>query len=284
MAIFEMGAFLVVLISWWDDIKPLPVWVRLIVHFLAATLAIWAFGFWKIVEIPFIGEVFLGWFGLPLSLLWIIGLTNIFNFMDGIDGIAAGHGILAGLGWGILGWLSEVPQVTVLGLLVSVCCLGFLLHNWAPARVFLGDVGSSFLGFIFGSLPLYMRTLSGGKPALSHSLMLGVFMVWPFLFDTTLTLIRRLIKRENIFQAHHSHLYQRLVVIGFRHSTVSLIYGFLALVCILIGVGWYLENFFFVKYFPLFLLLIGAGLWSFVVIQERIYYKKKRLNGGKIQN
>ena len=85
--------------------------------------------------------------------MWIVGLTNAYNFMDGIDGIAGVQAVVAGLGWLLLGGLAGLPALGALGLLTAASSLGFLIHNWPPARIFMGDVGSAFLGFTFAFLP-----------------------------------------------------------------------------------------------------------------------------------
>ena len=101
-------------------------------------------------------------------------------------------------------------------------CLGFLVHNWPPARVFLGDVGSAFLGFV---LSLFVIVAAGRSTTVAVA---GVVVVWPFVFDTTATMIQRSLRRENLTVAHRSHIYQRLVATGLGHSAVTCGYGLLA--------------------------------------------------------
>ncbi|HYK87754.1 MAG TPA: polysaccharide biosynthesis protein, partial [Acidobacteriota bacterium] len=178
-----------------------------------------------------------GWAGMPLCFLWIVGLTNAFNFMDGIDGIAGAQAIVAGAGWAALGWQSGQAVVAVLGVLVAFASLGFLSHNWPPARVFMGDVGSSFLGYTFAVLPLLQTHLSNtGEPGAIPAM--GVLLLWPFVFDTAFTFASRLLKKENVFHAHKTHLYQRLVQAGHSHRSVTLIYAALALVGVALGEVW----------------------------------------------
>ena len=138
--------------------------------------------------------------------------------MDGIDGIAGGQAVVAGLGWAALGWLSDQPLVGILGILLAASSLGFLGHNWPPARIFMGDVGSAFLGFTFAVLAV-AAAQRDARLALA-----GVLLVWPFIFDACFTFLRRLRNGENVFAAHRSHLYQRLVIAGYSHRTVTLLY------------------------------------------------------------
>jgi FlaA1/EpsC-like NDP-sugar epimerase/UDP-N-acetylmuramyl pentapeptide phosphotransferase/UDP-N-acetylglucosamine-1-phosphate transferase len=269
VATYAVTAGLIAAVSWADDIRSQPAWLRLGVHSLGAALAIATFGFWDTINVPRLGDISLGWLGLPVTFVWIVGLTNAFNFMDGIDGIAGSQALVAGLGWATLGWLSEVPPVTVLGLLVAACSLGFLMHNWSPARIFMGDVGSAFLGHTFALLPLMMRFFSQNAIASHRALFLAVLMVWPFVIDANLTIIRRLLMGQNIFLAHRTHLYQRMVAAGFSHRSVTLFYAALALLGMALAVGWSLGVPGCEASLPVILLLLGFGLLGYVVVQER---------------
>ncbi|MBK7202993.1 hypothetical protein [Candidatus Amarolinea dominans] len=131
-------------------------------------------------------------------------------------------------GWTFLGWSDNQPLVAALGLLLAAASLGFLGHNWPLARIFMGDVGSAFLGYTFAVLPV---VAAQHNPRLAVA---GVLLVWPFLF--------RLRHRENIFAAHRSHLYQRLVIAGYSHRTVTLLYSGLAAAGALLALLWTLDG------------------------------------------
>ncbi len=135
-------------------------------------------GYWRIVQIPFVGQLDLGWVGLPITVLWIVGMINAYNFMDGIDDIAAAQAVVAGLGLAGLGWLGGQSLITGIGLILAASCLGLLIHNWSARRIFMGDVGSAFLGYAFAVLPL-VAAQSDARFTLA-----GVLVLWPFLFDT----------------------------------------------------------------------------------------------------
>lgn len=221
-----------------DDFHSLPISIRFTGHSLAAIISIAALGYWHIVSFPAIGQVHLGLLGLPLTFYWIIGLTNAYNFMDGIDGIAAGQATVAGLWWSVYGWTYNQPFLIVLSLLLTCSSIGFLAHNWPPARIFLGDVGSAFLGYIFSILPLMASFSSSTDKGWNGSLLFGILINWPFLLDTTYTFLRRMFNRDNVFCAHRSHIYQRLVIAGYSSGFVSLLYmglsvigGVIALYC-----------------------------------------------------
>lgn len=221
--LYALGAVMVSGISWLDDLRSLPRGTRLAVHAAAAAVAVAGLGFWETIAMPIVGTVAIGRLGSALALLWIVGLTNAYNFMDGIDGIAAGQAVAAGIGW----WLAARPYDPTLAggfaLLVAAASLGFLFHNWSPARIFMGDVGSAFLGYTLAVIPLMFSSLPHGNGRRS-ALWLGILLVWPFLFDTGFTFVRRLLRGENVLEAHRSHLYQRLVAAGWSHARTAALY------------------------------------------------------------
>ncbi len=147
---YMTASVLIALVSWIDDLRGLTNSVRFSVHLLSAILIVIGIGAaWKTVALPFVGDVSLGIPGTVLALFWIVGLINTYNFMDGIDGIAGAQALMAGVGWMILGVMSDQPECAALGLLLSASTMGFLWWNLPPARIFMGDVGSAFLGFSF---------------------------------------------------------------------------------------------------------------------------------------
>ena len=216
------GALLIAAVSWLDDLYSVPPPVRFAVHLVAALLACLAVGAFKQITLPVIGSFSLGIWGWPLALVWIVGLTNAYNFMDGIDGIAGGQAVVAGLGWAIIGWLGGQPMVGSLGLLIAGASAGFLVHNWPPARIFMGDVGSAFIGYMLAVLTLMA---SQANPVF---VLAGIGLVWPFVFDAALTFFMRLCRGEKVWEAHRSHLYQRLVISGLSHGRVAMFYTGLA--------------------------------------------------------
>jgi len=165
---------------------------------------------------------------LSLLALWLVGTVNIYNFMDGIDGIAGIQAVVAGVAWAVFGVLYNAPFVSAIGAVVAAGALGFLTLNWPPAKIFMGDAGSTVLGFFFATLPFLATVEADGKLDLVRSLTIGAILVWPFLADGTFTFLRRLKNRDNVLQAHRSHLYQRLVIAGHSHTRVTVTYGCLA--------------------------------------------------------
>ena len=223
-----MGALVVAAVSFADDIRSLPSSVRFATHLLAAALL-------TIAGVQDAGAGLL--LTIPLSFLWIVLVTNAYNFMDGIDGIAASQAVTLGIGCALAGTAVGNPLVSAAGSLLAAASAGFLLHNLPPSRLFMGDVGSTFLGFSFAALPLLGSLgVGGGKLPFEF----GVAALAPFLFDVVVTLARRIVRRERWFEAHRSHYYQRLVQAGLTHGQVSLLYtvlGIVAAATALVSIG-----------------------------------------------
>lgn len=230
--IYMTGAMIIAWLGWRDDVQSLSPRVRFTVQGIVAAISIWGLGYFKSVTIPLFGELGLGVAGLVITFLWIIGLTNAYNFMDGIDGIAGGVALAGGLGWMMLASNARTPFAFWIALAIAASSLGFLGHNWSPAKIFMGDVGSTFLGYTFAVLPLLSSDKSG------DALMLGTLLMWTFIMDAGITFIRRALKRENVFAPHRTHLFQRLVVGGYSHAAVSTLYIFLTLLAGLLSYAW----------------------------------------------
>ncbi len=140
-----LGAILA-LVGWRDDVFSLSPNYRFVVQGLVATISILGMGYFRDVRIPLLGQFDLGALGIIITFLWIIGMINAYNFMDGIDGMAGGVAVVAGIGWMVLSANVHNPFVFWVALSIAATSLGFLGHNWSPAKIFMGDVASTFLG------------------------------------------------------------------------------------------------------------------------------------------
>lgn len=219
-------------LGWRDDVSSLSPKIRFIVQGLVAALSIYVLGYFKSVTIPLFGELQLGFVGIIITFFWILGLINAYNFMDGIDGMAGGVALAGACAWMFISSNMQNNFVFWISFAIAASSLGFLFHNWSPAKIFMGDVASTFLGYTFAVLPLLSADEGG------DALMLGTLIMWTFIMDAGITFIRRAIKRENIFSAHRTHLYQRLVASGYKHASISLLYIFLTLLAGLLSYAW----------------------------------------------
>ena len=208
-----LGAVILVGISFLDDIIGLPIIGRLLVHFVAAGGA--AAGL-------LLNHSGVGW--VLLAIVAIVWMTNLYNFMDGMDGLAGGMALFGFGFYALAGVLSGQLPFAVTNAAIAAAAGAFLLFNFHPARIFMGDAGSTLLGFLAACLGLV-------------GWQLGIWTLWfpglvfsPFIVDATVTLARRLLRREKIWRPHREHYYQRLVLSGWGHRrTVLAEYGVMAL-------------------------------------------------------
>ena len=219
-----------------DDARGLSSGARLVVHLVTAAAATLTLGAWREVALPGLGVVDLGWGGYVLTLIWIVGLINAYNFMDGIDGIAGSYAVVAGITWAAIAWFAGISAVAVLGLALAAAAMGFLAHNWPPARIFMGDVGSAYLGFAFAIMPLLVSPRDPYLP-----LAAGLVM-WPFVADTSWAFCRRLVEGKPVFSAHREHCYQRLVQGGWSHRNVTLLYAALGVTGAVMAWVWWMTR------------------------------------------
>jgi UDP-N-acetylmuramyl pentapeptide phosphotransferase/UDP-N-acetylglucosamine-1-phosphate transferase len=217
-----LGAVLLAAVSWFDDLRGLSPIVRLLAQ--AAAVAV------GILVLPGPRDLF---YLAAIGLVWIWWI-NLFNFMDGIDGLAGteaaaiGAGLLlfAGVGAG------ADPALRTLAAAVTGAAIGFLVWNWSPARIFLGDIGSVPLGYVLGFLLLDLAARGRWT--------IAVILPLYFLADATITLVRRLLRGERVWQAHREHFYQQAVRRGLSHAAV--VKRVIAADLVLVGCGWAAEN------------------------------------------
>lgn len=215
VALLPAGAWVAV-IGFLDDHRHIPARWRLLGHFVAALWLLGWLGGLPALPVPW-GTLELGWIGDVLALVFLVWLLNLYNFMDGIDGIAGLEAISVCLGGALCGWLVGAPQLVWLPLILGMAAGGFLVWNFPPARIFMGDAGSGFLGLMLGGLALQAASVAPGL-IWSWLILLGVFVV-----DATFTLIHRLMRGERVYEAHRSHAYQRASRRFGSHLRVSLV-------------------------------------------------------------
>ncbi len=211
-----VGAALLVITGLLDDRRGLGVSTRMAVHVLCALLAVWAGLRLSPLSLPGATLPLSAYLAVPLTMLFVIWFINLYNFMDGMDGFAGGMALFGFGGLALLGLWTQHPGYAAFNAAIAAAAAGFLIHNFPPARIFLGDAGAPFLGYLAAVSILW-------------GLRLGIFALWvpllifsPFLVDATVTLIRRLWRGERIWEAHCSHYYQRLVRLGWSHRRTVL--------------------------------------------------------------
>ncbi|MBI3432345.1 MAG: glycosyltransferase family 4 protein [Hydrogenophilales bacterium] len=197
-----LGAFALAAVSLLDDVRGLPVRVRFLTHFLAAVGCLHALGL-------------TGW-ALLAGMLAVVWMTNLYNFMDGANGLAGGMAVIGFGALSVAAWLGNAPGLAVFCAAIAAAALAFLRFNFSPARVFMGDAGSIPLGFMAATLGI-LGTRQNVWPWLFPLLVFS-----PFIVDASVTLARRGLRGEKIWQAHRSHYYQRVVLLGASHRQLAL--------------------------------------------------------------
>jgi len=211
------GGLAVAAVGFIDDRFTVRPGVRLAVHTAAAAWAVAWLGGLPVLDTGH-HVIHLGWPGAALATLGIVWTLNLFNFMDGIDGIAASEAMFVAGAGTVLGVTGGSGEVSAVSLIIACACAGFLLWNWPPAKIFMGDVGSGYLGYVLAVLSL--RASARDPVALWMWLILGA----AFFVDATLTLVRRSLRGERVHEAHRSHAYQWLARRWQSHRRVTLVF------------------------------------------------------------
>ena len=196
-----------------DDRHPLPARLRLAAHFLVAAAVVAALGGVERLPLPHPLDLSLGLLGSPFAVLWIVTVTNFFNFMDGLDGLAGGQAVASCVGVIVATWSTDALQGAAL---MAAATIGFLVWNRPPARIFLGDAGSTSLGFAIACFPLLASTAN--RPATVFAVGVGLSL---FLLDPLETLFRLARRGHRIGRPHRAHSYQLLAWARQRHGPVA---------------------------------------------------------------
>ena len=222
---FAAAAAIMALAGLADDIWGMNFTAKLAAQVIASLVAMAGGIVIRTFYVPGLGAVELGSFGYALTLLWLVGLTNAFNFMDGLDGLAGGVAVIAGGFLCVVAGLLGDSAVLVLSGLMTAASIGFLIFNFPPARIFMGDVGSQFLGFAFAAL----GTMLALRDSTGTIILVVPVLLFSFLFDTIFTAARRWRNGENLAAAHRTHLYQLLNQSGLSHRLVAAAHYFMAM-------------------------------------------------------
>lgn len=205
--VLTLGGTSIALLGYRDDVTSVNTRTRILLHFLIAGVTLFALGGYHGVH----------GIGSALALIGIVWCINFYNFMDGIDGLASSEGMIVALGAALaLSYLGAVSLAWVCWLLANTIA-GFMVWNWPPAKIFMGDVGSSFLGYVFAVLGLF---------SVNHAILPLAFwwlILAIFIWDATFTVVYRGMKGKKWYSAHREHAYQRMTMQGLSHQRVTLL-------------------------------------------------------------
>jgi UDP-GlcNAc:undecaprenyl-phosphate GlcNAc-1-phosphate transferase len=214
-----LGSSIIVALGIVDDIKQLSAKTKMAGQIVAAIVLV-LFGFrieW--LTTPTGGMMYLSWFSIPATIFWIVGITNTFNLIDGLDGLAAGVAAISSITMSIVAVLNGKNLVATILLLVVGSALGFLPYNFHPAKIFMGDTGSLFLGFVLSAISVH-GTIKG---ATAIAIVIPVLAMGLPIFDTAVAIVRRAKNGAPIMQPDRGHLHHRLLDMGFSQRQVVVI-------------------------------------------------------------
>lgn len=257
------GGTLVAVLGWVDDKHGISVGIRFFFHFVAAAWAVFWLGGFSTISIGSI-TLQLSWAGSIVAVIGTVWMINMYNFMDGIDGIAGTEAVSVAVFGGLLLVWQQSYVLAFVSFLLAASVMGFLLWNWPPAKIFMGDVGSVFLGFIFAVIAMWSEQIEA-VPFIVWIMLLGVFVI-----DATITLIKRLSREEKVYEAHRSHLYQLAVRAGYTHKQVT---SMVLLINMLLGIIAVLA-----LTCRTYLLVISLGTASLLIVVHIILSKNLRRN------
>lgn len=213
------GATMIAILGIMDDVKPLPAKVKLIVQIAAAIVLVSSGVKVEWVTNPFDkvdGMSYLGIFSYPITVFWIVGVTNTLNLIDGLDGLAAGIATIASFSLMVVSVINGHGVVAILTAALAGSALGFLPYNFNPAKIFMGDTGSTFLGFVLAAI-----SIEGAiKGAATLAIAIPLLALGLPIFDTTFAIIRRAVNGKPIMEADKGHLHHRLLALGLSQRQV----------------------------------------------------------------
>lgn len=227
-----LGGIVIFLLGITDDIKgvsPLP---KFLWQVTAALIPVLAGIRPDVINIPYYNVVSLGLWSIPLSVFWVVIITNTFNLLDGLDGLAAGVGAIASITFVILSIVLDIPLASLLAAGVFGVCIGFLKYNYHPAQIFMGDTGSLFIGYVLGVLSLYWPKSYASIVMFVPLLALGLPVI-----EIVSTTFRRLMTGRRIYVADKRHLFHYLLDQGFGHKWVVLFFYFVSVQFSVMAVG-----------------------------------------------
>lgn len=225
-----IGAVIIIVMGFLDDMLEITAKAKLAGQLAAAiVVVVWGGLQIEVINLPFIGEFDFGYLSIPITIIWIIGITNAINLIDGLDGLAAGVSTIALITIAVMAMIMENAFVGATASILAASSLGFLFYNFHPAKIFMGDTGSLFLGFMISVLALL-----GFKNVAVVSLIIPVIILGIPISDTFFAIVRRIRTKQPIMAPDKSHLHHCLLRSGFSHrQTVLVIYA----LAILFGVA-----------------------------------------------
>ena len=220
-----MGGTLIVMSGILDDLRDLSPKRKLLFQIAAAVILIMGGIKIDFITNPFSSSsslIMLGWMSIPITLFWVVGITNTVNLIDGLDGLAAGVAMISSISLMLVANKFSYTEITIISAILAGGCLGFLPFNFNPAKIFMGDTGALFLGFMLAAISIegIMKSVA------TIAIVVPIIILGIPIFDTTFAIFRRLLNGQSIMAADKGHLHHRLLNMGFsQRKTVLMLYG-----------------------------------------------------------
>jgi len=232
-----LGGIVIFVMGLLDDLKNLSPIIKFGWQILAALIPVFCGVRIDILNIPYYKVISLGLWGIPVSVLWIVAITNTFNLLDGLDGLASGIAAISGLTFVVLGVTLNLPLASLLAAGIVGINIGFLRFNYYPAKIFMGDSGSLFIGYILGVVSLYWPKSYASLVMFVPLLALGLPIV-----EIVSTTLRRLFTGRKIYIADKRHLFHYLLDLGLSHKGVVLLFYFISFQFSIMAVGFVFDK------------------------------------------
>ncbi|QGS69586.1 undecaprenyl-phosphate alpha-N-acetylglucosaminyl 1-phosphate transferase [Oceanobacillus sp. 143] len=221
-----MGAVVIIITGILDDRFSLTPVVKLTGQLIAASFLVSSGIIIERITLPILGIIDLGFFSVFITIVWIIGITNAINLIDGLDGLATGVSTIALISIFVMAIIDSQIMVAFLSIVLVGANLGFLYHNFYPAKIYMGDTGSNFLGYMIAVVSM----LGLFKNVAFFSFIIPIIVLAVPIFDTLYAIVRRAFNKENIMRADNKHVHYQLIESGYSHrKTVLILYAFSAL-------------------------------------------------------
>ncbi|HCI48465.1 MAG: hypothetical protein A2977_01850 [Alphaproteobacteria bacterium RIFCSPLOWO2_01_FULL_45_8] len=270
LILLGIGSFLTILVSLYDDIKRLSSSQKFLIQLITALFVISTGLTLHLLPLPFIGILNLGALGSVLTVFWIIFFMNVFNFMDGLNGLASGVSLVASFFCSLIGILLGEKALFYVSLSLGFSTLGFFVFNFPKAKIFMGDVGSQFIGLIWA----VMLLVPSQETHLAH-MTLSVYTVpllfFSFIYDVSATVLRRIWRREPFWLAHRTHLFQLLNRLGYSHAQVTCFHLGMAVIQGIgaIGMQYIQPTNQVLLFLPYFLLMASYHYWIVRAVRRK---------------
>lgn len=219
------GSTIIFVVGVIDDVKGLSPKIKLVFQFIAAIVA-YIYGVQIVaLDFPFVEGVYkLGLFSLPITVIWIVAISNALNFIDGVDGLAGGVTAISALTLGVVAYYTQQPVAALVAAVIAGTMVGFLAYNFHPAKIFMGDSGALFCGFVLASI-----AVTGVLKTVTVTILLPIIILSVPILDITYSVFRRLAKRKSPFIADGDHIHHRLIKAGVSQNRTIMVFYFICI-------------------------------------------------------